>query len=320
MNAIFVSYRREDSAGHAGRLFDRLSEVFGKDSVFQDVDDLHAGDDFVQGIADAMAGCKACLVVIGRGWTESSNDSGERRLDEPGDFVRIEVETALKRGIVTIPVLVQGATMPKASDLPQSIRALTRRQAVELSDSRWDFDAGQLIDQLGLVLGVKKPRARRLDWRIAVGVSILVVAGLGASQLWQDRGPATDSAAVALLPLTYGTWTLHSARDSVGTDWSNSTLQFTSAQPTPDGLSVTGVFEWREFNVLVGTETFRGNYHAATRTLVFEGKELSDSVKLAFGSYSARLSEDGRSLLDGRFGTRSQQSLPGYGGHWEANR
>jgi hypothetical protein len=72
--------------------------------------------------------------------------------------------------------------------------------------------------------------------------------------------------------------------------------------------------------VLVGKETFRGNYHAATRMLVFEGTELSDSIKLAFGSYSARLSEDGRSLLEGRFGTRSQQSLPAYGGHWEASR
>jgi hypothetical protein len=231
MNAIFVSYRREDSAGHAGRLFDRLSEVFGKDSVFQDVDDLHAGDDFVQGIADAMAGCKACLVVIGRGWTGARSDSSNRRLDKPGDFVRIEVETALKRGIVTIPVLVQGATVPKASELPESIRGLTRHQAVELSDSRWDFDSGQLIDQLRVVLGVKKPRARKVDPRIAVVLSILIVAGVGASQLWPDRGSTADAADAALLPLTYGTWTLHSARDSVGTDWSNSTLTFTSADP-----------------------------------------------------------------------------------------
>lgn len=153
---IFVNYRREDSAGHAGRLFDRLSSGF-PGRVFMDVDTLDPGVDFVDAIEQAVGSCEVLIVLIGHEWLSRKDAAGQRRLDDPGDFVRLEVATALERKIRVIPVLVQGASMPRAEQLPPDLAKLARRNAIELSDARWAYDVDRLISTIAEVLKGSEP-------------------------------------------------------------------------------------------------------------------------------------------------------------------
>jgi hypothetical protein len=148
MRAIFISYRRDDSEGQAGRLFDDLVVQFGADSVFMDVAGLQLGRDFRRAIDEQIASCGVLLSVIGKNWLTAKNDSGERRLDDPSDFVRLETASALKRDIPVIPVLVGGAGMPRAEDLPDGLKELAFRNGVELTHARWDSDVQLLIKAL----------------------------------------------------------------------------------------------------------------------------------------------------------------------------
>lgn len=154
-SGIFISYRRDDSSGHAGRLFDGLSARFGEEQVFMDIDQIEPGEDFVQVIESAVGSCEILIALIGRNWLASRDESG-RRLDNPNDFVRLEITAALVRGIPVIPVLVQGARMPRPQDLPEDLSALSRRHALELSDLRWKHD----VDQLTGVLEKRLARQR----------------------------------------------------------------------------------------------------------------------------------------------------------------
>jgi len=153
---IFVSYRREDAPGYAGRLCDRLQQQFGRDSVFVDVDTLEPGDDFVEKIRERLSTCDLMLAVIGRRWLAVTDAQGNRRLEQPGDYVRLEVETALARQIVTVPVLVEGATMPRPEDLPSPLRPFAQRQAIELSDTRWAYDIARLVTHIRRITSRKR--------------------------------------------------------------------------------------------------------------------------------------------------------------------
>jgi hypothetical protein len=157
---IFICYRRDDSAGHAGRLYDGLAARFGREQIFMDIDLIEPGEDFVQAIEEAVGACEALLALIGRGWL-SSSDRNSRRLDNPNDFVRLEIATALGRDIRVIPVLVHGATMPKSQDLPDDLAKLARRHAHELSDLRWNHDVEQLIGALEKIFARKHEEATR---------------------------------------------------------------------------------------------------------------------------------------------------------------
>lgn len=154
MPGIFICYRREDSAGHAGRLFDRLVEHFGNDRVFLDVAGIEPGLDFVEVIEEAVGSSDAVVVVIGREWLDCTDAQGRRRLEDPKDFIRLEVATALRRAIRVIPVLVQGASAPDSESLPQDLEKLSRRQAIELSDARWDSDVSLFIENLKKIVRV----------------------------------------------------------------------------------------------------------------------------------------------------------------------
>jgi hypothetical protein len=145
---IFLSYRREDSRGVAGRLYDRLEHHFGHDRVFMDVDAIEPGIDFVKAIEDAVSTTDIFLVVIGPTWLTTTDNTGNRRLDNPEDFVRLEVGGALKRNLRVVPVLVDGAVMPRSIDLPDDLKALTRRNAIEISHTRFSMDAERLIRAL----------------------------------------------------------------------------------------------------------------------------------------------------------------------------
>jgi class 3 adenylate cyclase/tetratricopeptide (TPR) repeat protein len=145
---LFLSYRREDSAGYAGRLWDALVEAFGNEAVFMDIDTIAPGSNFVEVINENLRDCDVALVVIGPNWLTAVDERQRRRLEDPRDFVRLEVEVALSRGIHVLPVLVARARMPSAGDLSPTLEALAHRQAFELSDRRWRDDVGALIDWL----------------------------------------------------------------------------------------------------------------------------------------------------------------------------
>jgi len=147
-DAIFISYRRDDSEGEAGRLHDDLARIFGPRSVFMDVSDIHPGRDFRKAIDDNVANCTVFLAVIGPLWGTVKDASGARRIDQPNDFVRLEITSALARGIDVIPVLVHGARMPNLDELPDSIKDLSYRNAVELTHTRWNSDVEVLIRTL----------------------------------------------------------------------------------------------------------------------------------------------------------------------------
>jgi hypothetical protein len=134
MPKVFISYRRADSAPFAGRIYDRLVLRLQQANVFKDVDDIPPGVDFARYIQDALGLCAAVLVLIGRGWLTARGADGARRLDDPADFVRLEIALALSAQLTVIPVLVDGASMPPAAELPEELRPLALRNAVAVRD------------------------------------------------------------------------------------------------------------------------------------------------------------------------------------------
>jgi hypothetical protein len=175
---IFISYRRDDSAGYAGRLFDYLTEHCGSRQVFMDIDTIEPGDDFRKAVQNGIGTCDVVVVMIGRQWLTIADAQGHRRLDDPQDWVRAEVAIALANPKVrVISVLVHDASMPKASDLPDDLKELSYRNALELSDSRFQHDAGRLaeaIEQAARVpAGAAAGRGGNRYWGLAVGAVVL---------------------------------------------------------------------------------------------------------------------------------------------------
>jgi hypothetical protein len=147
MARVFISYRRADCAGHAGRLYDHLVERFGDNSVFMDIDAIEPGVDFGERIEKAVGSCSVLIALIGDEWLDIADSAGRRRLDSPTDLVRSEIAGALRRSdLRVIPVLVEGAAMPLPEQLPDELKPLARRNALELSDARWRYDADRLIE------------------------------------------------------------------------------------------------------------------------------------------------------------------------------
>jgi TIR domain len=190
---VFLSYRREDASGHAGRLYDLLAARYGAKSIFMDVDAIPLGSEFGETIRRAVASCDVLIAVIGRGWLDARDENGRRRLDDPDDFVRHEIESALAEGVVVVPAPVQGAGIPASDALPPSLSALSRRQGFELSDAGWQDDVSRLIRRLEAVAEEKPPeqapedraaapggrRPRHRGLVAAVGALVLVAAVTG---------------------------------------------------------------------------------------------------------------------------------------------
>ncbi|MFZ1207967.1 MAG: tetratricopeptide repeat protein, partial [Pseudolabrys sp.] len=184
MGTIFINYRREDSISTAGRLYDRLSQTFGRKNIFMDVDHIPAGVDFVVHLNSQVAACNMILVVIGPHWLEAKDENGGRRLDNPDDFVAIEIATALSRNIRVIPILVDGAHMPKAGELPDSLKALARRQAVEVRQLHFGRDAEALVERVTEALGGEFGWQRPWRLRAVVGAAAAVLLLLGGVGLF----------------------------------------------------------------------------------------------------------------------------------------
>jgi hypothetical protein len=199
MSSIFISYRREDAEGQAGRLYRDLAAEFGADSVFMDVAAIQPGRDFRRAIDQSLSSCSAFLSVIGKNWLTAQDPSGQRRLDDSADFVRVETSAALKRDIPVIPVLVQGASTPRSDQLPDDLKDLAFRNALELTHPRWDSDVQLLIKALRPYLAntpqpaaesnrlgsrpisaeVSRLKNRRSGAKSATLIAIAIIAGLG---------------------------------------------------------------------------------------------------------------------------------------------
>ncbi len=153
LDSIFINYRRHDSEGEAGRLFDELEKEFGERSVFMDVAGIEPGQDFRKAIDQSVASCSVLLALIGNEWVEARDATGKRRLDDPADFVRIELASALRNNIPIVPLLVRGTHMPRAEDLPEDLKDLAYRNAFDLTHGRWKSDIQLLIRTLRTYMG-----------------------------------------------------------------------------------------------------------------------------------------------------------------------
>jgi hypothetical protein len=173
---IFINYRRDDAGGFAGRLSDSLAAYFGPDRVFRDVTGIDYGHDFEQVIDQKLAESGAVVALIGDKWSQVTNAQGQRRLDDPADYVIREISAALRAGIPVVPVLIGNASMPRPGELPDSLRDLSRRNAITVTDERWDFD----VNRLAKVLAIDVPGSvaqRKLDLMKGLALTLLLVAG-----------------------------------------------------------------------------------------------------------------------------------------------
>lgn len=209
-SAFFLSYRRDDSAGFAGRLADALEHAFGPGSVFRDVDDIRPGEDFIHTIESQLRDVGAVLVMIGPHWLAAGAD-GRRRLAAEDDFVHLEIRLALAAGKPLIPLLVGGARMPAEADLPPALAGLARHQAVVLSDAHWRSDVERLVASLRTLLpnartGQRLSHTRR--WVLAAVVAAGLMGVLAVFRFLPDPFP-TPPVPVAARPAAdiAGRWT-----------------------------------------------------------------------------------------------------------------
>jgi hypothetical protein len=254
-NRVFISYRRDDAAGYAGRVEEALERRLGRGSVFRDVQDIAPGEDFVSAIRARLAGARSVLVLIGPRWA-GGDTAGQRRIDDAQDFVRLEVAVALDSGARVVPVLLPGASMPGEHSLPEVLKPLARRNAMSLSDTHWDADIERLIGSLDLP-------ARRRIWPWALGSAVLAAAMVAAWCLWRQAStpqaaPAVAASAAAPAPdmseRLIGTW-----KAELRYEW---------------GDRYSERFEFkRHAGQLTGTASFLG-YPRAIENLRVEGRNL----------------------------------------------
>ena len=218
MSGVFISYRRDDSGGHAGRLFDHLSSVFGADDVFMDVDDIRRGDSFADSLTERLEQSDVLLAVIGKRWLTLTDAGGVRRLDKPDDWVRAEIRAALASKTLVIPVLVGGATLPGPADLPEDLRALPERQLAEVRDGAWSDDIARLCTD------IKRRRSRdtwsetlRQHWVSAAVTLLLALAAGGYAAYTYAQNSRAVVPLVSGLTLDRATQTLADAGLKVGT-------------------------------------------------------------------------------------------------------
>ena len=233
MARIFLSYRRDDSAGFAGRLADAMEAEFGAGSVFRDVDDIRPGEDFIHAIETPLQQVGVVLVMIGPRWLDAD---GLRRLDHADDFVRQEIQAALESGKPLIPLLVGGASMPAEADLPAAIAGLSRRQAVVLSDSNWRGDVERLAASLRTLLPDDAVADHTRRWMLGLAVAVVGLAAMAwAIQAW--RPPPTDVPSVPIHDIA-GRWAAQ-----VKYDWGDQHNEVFEFEYRGDALHGTATYQ-----------------------------------------------------------------------------
>lgn len=185
---IFISYRREDASGYAHAIYNKLCDAMGEEHIFMDVDDIDPGVDFVDRIEEVVSSCDVLIVIMGKNWL-TARIGPIRRLDDPNDFVRLEISVALRRNIRVVPILVDDAAMPKAEELPDNLKLLARRNALMASNTHFNDDIDQLIEKLCELLNIQyhdKPDdapSKSINpglpiglWLATIGYTLLAVA------------------------------------------------------------------------------------------------------------------------------------------------
>ena len=275
---IFISYRRDDAAGYARAIGDRLAGRYGADRVFVDVDDIAAGQRFDGVIESALTGAQVVLVLVGKRWRGERGDGRPARIDEPDDRVRHEVATALGGEARVIPVLLDGTPMLAAANLPADLQGLAAWQAVELGTSRFEADVQRLLAAVDGALGSGAAMPRAVDRR-RIGAALAGVALAAGAGLWWslDRDPpavtAKPSPAPPARPAVNGRW-----QAEVDYDWPNA--HFTERfEFDGDGSSLRGSASF--LGVPRGIEDGRvdeGSVSFATRTAEAAGGAGRDTV------------------------------------------
>ena len=263
--AIFISYRRDDSEGESGRLFDDLVRAYGDASVFMDVAGIQPGLDFRKAIDDNVASCGVLLAVIGPTWSTVAGSDGARRLDNPNDYVRLEIGSALKRGIPVIPVLVHEAHMPPLEQLPDDLKDLRYRNSVELTHARWNSDVALLVNALKSYVGeapahpeetvhatvpvqLPAPQAApapasagksRMPLFLGLGAAVIVLAVISFMLMRRDGATGTQPAANGTSPAT--TTPASTAGAVPVSTTSATTTPVTTAPATPPPSSTAGI-------------------------------------------------------------------------------
>lgn len=265
---IFISYRHDDSGGYVGRLYNDLIKQFSKKNIFMDIDAIEFGDEFTRAIETTVNSCDVLLAVIGRDWlTIQDKENGVRRLDHSDDFVRYEIAIALKRNIVVIPVLVQGATMPRSAELPDELKSLAVRQAIEFSDTRWDYDLKKLVGRLKRVNASEGTQIK--PWQ-KIGLAIAGVAILSVGIWWSTGIRLTGAPTPTPAPTPVVVESALSGTYKGIIDYPRRGLSGTAT------LTITG----RQFTLTSGAQTFSGSivtdtalgYTAATMRFTSDGQ------------------------------------------------
>ena len=279
MGSIFLSYRREDSEGQAGRLYDDLVAVFGSDSVFMDVAAIQPGRDFRKSIDQSLNSCGVFLSLIGKSWLTTKDSSGQRRLDDSADFVRIETGAALKRDIPVIPVLVQGALTPKPDQLPDDLKDLAFRNAVELTHARWDSDIEVLIKALRRHISESgpKPQPERLQpgkkprptKSLAIIALILVIVTGLALYFWPGKKVVDNS------PDRREMTTTSAAVDSSVPEPAKQSLEKVESLPRKTNAAPIGS---EDFSLVARQEPLSDNPKRYTFTLSIDAPALVDDI------------------------------------------
>jgi TIR domain len=193
---VFISYRRNDSAGHAGRVHDRLAQEFGADLLFMDVDNLPLGADFIKALHKEVAKCRVLLAVIGPGWLDVRDGSGQRRLNNPNDFVRVEIAAALQRKIPVIPILLEGTAIPSADQLPPDLQELSVRHGINVRHDSFHSDMDRLIRGLKGQMASKPVEPQKPPGQL----------GEPPTKLSRERRPIFMALVVAIIGLASLIW------------------------------------------------------------------------------------------------------------------
>jgi hypothetical protein len=200
MVRVFLSYRREDTQGWAGRIHDRLTSELGVDHVFMDVATIEPGQEFSEVITDSISECSTLIAVLGPRWSACVNSRGCRRLDDPNDFIRREIAVAFEHNVQVVPVLVDGTTMPTAEELPAELAKLPHLQALEVNASHFDADMSRLIDAItpkakaGLARAAFPLAAGSAAFTLVVALALAFVYFSGSSGNGTPRPDDSDSA------------------------------------------------------------------------------------------------------------------------------
>ncbi len=221
---IFISYRRDDSRADARSIYQFLQKAFGEDRLFIDVDSIDKGKDFRSAIASDLEDCAVMLVLIGNNWLDARTENGRRRLDEPNDYVRLEIASALSKSIPVIPILLDGAKMPLSSDLPDDLNQLAFRQSARVDHETFANDLSSIAKSLS---GIVRPS--RTKTLVGASIALLLLVGFATYWTLSQRSsvePATDQSGKATTKRAFTSFEENT--DMPGGDYASHRLQGSS--------------------------------------------------------------------------------------------